>query len=106
MTVLSPDEVAGTISKMGVERGFAVLYGHVLERLVGLKALPQHPWLNKYLKYVKNVAQMQKGGSPDFLWKGRLQKRLLPPDITTEGQAASKVRKGRAPVIYKRKFGP
>ena len=92
MTVLTEEEVAGAIGKFGQERGFNVLYGHALERLVAREVMKDSE-LSRQLEYIPNRQQTQEGGLPDFRGKGVADGLMI--DITTLGQAQRKQSAGK-----------
>jgi hypothetical protein len=104
MEVISEAEIVGVTYTFGAKQtqsgqsisdaSLNILYGHILERLVGQRFPKHDPCLPPYLEYIPNVAQMQTpGGSPDF--KGLDKAAGIQPDITTAGEVAKKKAKGK-----------
>ncbi|MCP3165627.1 hypothetical protein [Myxococcus qinghaiensis] len=71
---------------------FNVLYGKALERLTA-RHLKGDICVSSYLDHLSDVAQMNKGGAPDFAGKGKATG--LEIDITTPQQVLVKKREGK-----------
>jgi hypothetical protein len=104
MEVISEAEIVGISYTFGAKQtqngqsisdaSLNILYGHILERLVGKRFAKDDPCLPPYLEYIPNVVQMQTpGGSPDF--KGLDKAAGLQPDITTAGEVTKKKAQGK-----------
>ncbi len=113
MEVISEAEIVGVSYTFGVKQtqsgqsisdaSLNILYGHILERLVGRRFAKYDPCLPPYLEYIPNVVQMQTpGGSPDF--KGLDKASGLQPDITTAGEVTKKKAQGKSYdfIVYSR----
>lgn len=79
----------GTQNEKYSDAAWAVIYGHAIERLAGVR-MEKDMCLKKVLQYIANADQMKDGGQPDFKGKGKIGSASY--DITTPEQAAEKAK--------------